>query len=62
MNLNQLDDLLSTFVTDLGATIAADNVRIGDRLGLCRGLAAAGPVTPDELAACTSTAVLATAA
>jgi hypothetical protein len=24
MNLNQLDDLLSTFVTDLGATIAAD--------------------------------------
>jgi len=56
MNQHQLDDLLSTFVKDLGATIAAGNVRIGDRLGLYRALADAGPLTPDDLAAYTGTA------
>ena len=38
------------FVGDLGATIAAGNVVIGDRLGLYRALAERGPLTPAELA------------
>jgi SAM-dependent methyltransferase len=52
----ELDELLGRFVTDLGATIAAGNVLIGDRLGLYRALAEAGPLTPAELAAYTGTA------
>ena len=53
---DQLDELLGRFVNDLGATISAGNVLIGDRLGLYRALAEAGPLTPDELAAYTGTA------
>jgi SAM-dependent methyltransferase len=52
----QLDELLGRFVTDLGATISAGNVILGDRLGLYRALAEAGPLTPAELAAYTGTA------
>jgi SAM-dependent methyltransferase len=52
----QLDELLGRFVTDLGATISAGNVILGDRLGLYRALAEAGPFTPTELAAYTGTA------
>jgi SAM-dependent methyltransferase len=52
----QLDELLGRFVTDLGATISAGNVIIGDKLGLYRALAEAGPLTPAELAAYTGTA------
>jgi SAM-dependent methyltransferase len=51
-----LDDLLARFVTDLGATISAGNVLLGDRLGLYRALAEAGPMTSTELAAYTGTA------
>jgi SAM-dependent methyltransferase len=54
--MTDLDDLLGRFVTDLGATISAGNVLIGDRLGLYRALAAAGPQTPGELATRTGTA------
>jgi SAM-dependent methyltransferase len=53
---DQLDALLGRFVNDLGATISAGNVLIGDRLGLYQALAEAGPLTPDELAAYTGTA------
>jgi SAM-dependent methyltransferase len=53
---DQLDALLGRFVNDLGATVAAGNVLIGDRLGLYRALAEAGPLTADELAAYTGTA------
>ena len=35
---------------DLGATVHAANVVIGDKLGLYKALAAAGPSTPAELA------------
>ena len=56
MSQTLLNDLLSRFVTDLGATMAAGNVLVGDRLGLYRALAAAGPSTPAELAAATATA------
>jgi SAM-dependent methyltransferase len=52
----QLDELLGRFVTDLGATISAGNVILGDRLGLYRALAEAGPLGPAELAAYTGTA------
>jgi SAM-dependent methyltransferase len=52
----QLDELLGRFVADLGATISAGNVIVGDRLGLYRALAEAGPLTAGELAAYTGTA------
>jgi hypothetical protein len=52
----QVAELLGRFVNDLGATISAGNVLIGDKLGLYQTLAEAGPLTPSELAAYTSTA------
>jgi ubiquinone/menaquinone biosynthesis C-methylase UbiE len=51
----RLTDFLHRFVGDLGATVAAGNVVVGDRLGLYRALAA-GPLRPEELAARTVTA------
>ena len=54
--MSELDDLMGRFVGDLGATISAGNVLIGDRLGLYRAMAGAGPVTAAELAARTGTA------
>ena len=52
---DRLDQFLGHFVDDLGATVAAGSVVVGDRLGLYRALAE-GPVQPDELAARTGTA------
>jgi hypothetical protein len=52
----QVAELLGRFVNDLGATISAGNVLIGDKLGLYQTLAEAGPLTPSELAESTSTA------
>jgi SAM-dependent methyltransferase len=52
---DQLNELLGRFVTDLGATMAAGNVLLGDRLGLYRTLAEQGSLTPVELAARTGT-------
>ena len=54
MNDEKLNELLGRFVTDLGATAAAGNVVIGDRLGLYQALAA-GPTSAAELAARTGT-------
>jgi len=51
---DKLGELLSTFVTDLGATIAAGNVVVGHRLGLYRSLADA-PATAEQLARRTAT-------
>lgn len=51
----ELNELLGRFVTDLGATAAAGNIVIGDRLGLYRALAEAGPLTAVELADYTGT-------
>jgi 2-polyprenyl-3-methyl-5-hydroxy-6-metoxy-1,4-benzoquinol methylase len=58
MNIDQdkLMEFLHRFVGDLGATIAAGNVVVGDRLGLYRALAD-GPLLPSELAERTGTAV-----
>lgn len=50
----RLMDFLHKFVGDLGATVAAGNVVVGDRLGLYKALAT-GPQLPDELAAKTAT-------
>ena len=51
---DKLGELLGTFVTDLGATIAAGNVVVGHRLGLYRSLAGA-PATAEQLAQRTGT-------
>jgi ubiquinone/menaquinone biosynthesis C-methylase UbiE len=51
---DKLGELLGTFVTDLGATIAAGNIVVGHRLGLYRALADA-PATADQLAQRTET-------
>ena len=53
---DKLTVLLGRFVQDLGATVSAGNVLIGDELGLYRALAEAGPLTAAELAAYTGTA------
>lgn len=52
----QLTEYLGRFVVDLGATVQAANVLIGDKLGLYRALAESGPSTPAELAERTGTA------
>ena len=54
VDTNKLEQFLAQFVTDLGATVHAGMVVIGDRLGLYKALAA-GPLTPKELAAITRT-------
>jgi 2-polyprenyl-3-methyl-5-hydroxy-6-metoxy-1,4-benzoquinol methylase len=51
---DKLMDFLHRFVGDLGATMAAGNVLVGDRLGLYRALAE-GPLQPQELAERTGT-------
>lgn len=56
VDMAELDELVGRFVTDLGATAAAGNVLIGDRLGFYRALADAGRMTSGELAAYTGTA------
>jgi 2-polyprenyl-3-methyl-5-hydroxy-6-metoxy-1,4-benzoquinol methylase len=51
----KLNDFMGRFVGDLGATLSAPLVLIGDRLGLYKGLADGGPQTAAELAARTGT-------
>ena len=51
---DKLGQLLGTFVTDLGAALAAGSVVVGHRLGLYRGLAEA-PASAEQLARRTST-------
>jgi SAM-dependent methyltransferase len=51
---DKLMAFLGTFVGDLGATMAAGSVVVGDRLGLYKGLAGK-PQTPQELADATGT-------
>src|SRR3954451_9505845 len=53
---DRLDAFLGQVIGDLGATISAALVVIGDRLGLYRGLRGGVPVTTDELAERTGTA------
>lgn len=55
MDENKLMEFVHKFVGDLGATMGAGGVVLGDRLGLYRGLTA-GPSLPEELAERTGTA------
>jgi 2-polyprenyl-3-methyl-5-hydroxy-6-metoxy-1,4-benzoquinol methylase len=56
VNPDKLNEFLGKAIVDFGATFHAALIRIGDRLGLYKGLAAAGPSTPAELANKTGTA------
>jgi SAM-dependent methyltransferase len=51
----KLDAFIGKAVTDLGATFHAGLVVIGDKLGLYKAMAGAGPMSPAELAARTHT-------
>lgn len=51
----KLDQLLGRFVVDMGATLHAAMVMIGEKLGLYKALAAGEPLTSAELAAKTET-------
>lgn len=55
MDDKRLEEFLGKFVMDLGATVAAGSVVLGDRLGLYRALAE-GPQLPAELAGATGLA------
>src|SRR5689334_14936743 len=55
MDEAKLMDFVHKAVGDVGALLAGSMVVIGDRLGLYRAMAGAGPVTSQELAAKTGT-------
>ncbi len=54
LDMNKLNSFIGQFVTDLGASVHAGMVVIGEKLGLYKALAA-HPMTPSELANRTST-------
>jgi len=56
LDAQQLEQFVLTAVDEIGATLNAALVVIGDRLGLYRALAAAGPLVAAELASRTGTA------
>jgi len=55
INPDKLNEFLGRALVDFGATFNAALVRIGDKLGLYKGLASGGPQTPGELAKKTGT-------
>ena len=55
LNEQKLEGFVARILDDLGATMIAPLVRIGDELGLYSALAETGPVTPEELARRTGT-------
>jgi len=55
MDPQKLEQFLGTIVTDFAGAASAVLVRIGDRLGLYKEMAGAGPLTPGQLADRTST-------
>jgi 2-polyprenyl-3-methyl-5-hydroxy-6-metoxy-1,4-benzoquinol methylase len=56
INQDKLHEFLFKAISDFGATFHAALLRIGDKLGLYKALAANGPQTPAELAKNTGTA------
>jgi 2-polyprenyl-3-methyl-5-hydroxy-6-metoxy-1,4-benzoquinol methylase len=56
MNPDKLNEFLGKAIVDFGATFNAALIRIGDKLGLYKALAAGGPQTSGELAQRTATA------
>jgi len=55
VDMDRLQELLGKVVGDMGGAATGVLVRLGDRLGLFKALAAAGPQTPAELAKKTKT-------
>jgi SAM-dependent methyltransferase len=55
LDASKLQEFVFRAVGEVGATLNAALVVIGDKLGLYRALAGAGPLTPQELAARTGT-------
>lgn len=55
INEQKLNGLIGKAISDFGAAFHAPLILIGDRLGLYREMAGAGPVTPGQLAARTGT-------
>src|SRR5438045_6405474 len=51
MNETQMMEFVGQAVGDVGAVLGGAMVVIGDKLGLYRAMAGAGPLTPTELAA-----------
>jgi len=51
LDMAKLDAFMGKAVVDLGATLHAALVVMGDRLGIYKAMAGAGPLTPAELAA-----------
>jgi 2-polyprenyl-3-methyl-5-hydroxy-6-metoxy-1,4-benzoquinol methylase len=56
VDAERLNELLGKAIVDFGATFHAALVRVGDKLGLYKALAAGGAQTPPELAKRTGTA------
>ncbi len=55
VNPDKLNEFMGKAVADMGAAISAALVLIGDKLGLYKAMAGAGPLTPSELAKKTGT-------
>src|SRR6266849_5382006 len=55
INEAKLNEFMGKAVGDIGAAMSAALVLIGDKLGLYRAMAGAGPLTPAELATRTKT-------
>ena len=55
MNETKLHEFVMKAVGEMGAAMNAALILVGDKLGLYKGMAGAGPMTPAELAAKTGT-------
>src|SRR2546423_5991045 len=56
VDMDKLMTFLGQVIGELGATVNAGLIVVGDRLGLYRAMAGAGPITSAQLAEKTSTA------
>jgi SAM-dependent methyltransferase len=56
INEEKLNAFIGQLLADLGGTVTAAMIQIGDKLGLYKAMAESGPVTPAELAKRTGTA------
>ena len=56
INMDKLNAFMGQVVGELGATVNAGLIVIGDRLGLYKAMAESGPITSSELAEKTGTA------
>ncbi|HEY0830409.1 MAG TPA: class I SAM-dependent methyltransferase, partial [Candidatus Dormibacteraeota bacterium] len=56
INQDKLNAFLGQVIGEIGATVNAGLIVLGDRLGLYKAMAKAGPITPAELAEQTGTA------